>query len=345
MYRWALSVRNPVHGFLDVVSVVNQMSRWEDMTNEAARRLGFAHGHLPRSPFASFLQMSADTVEALAAEASGWYEEYYEGRFPRRIWVRPASLMGRWWDYLEPLDAKGKVSPWFWVPRESLAPAREPAWLDERPRVGLWAIEPTLDVDKTEYEEDLRYGWPAGIDHNPWWHWDVMRARRLLSSMSPSDLERELGSGQRLLRAGEQTPRFWEYDEVMRPVTYISVKKRGRFPMPELKAIPFYQTQDVKKAFEAILDSYLSLSLLEDVSDNTIASKRLVAKARENLELPATEKRGRPKGRSHSLVVKVGKMVHEERLPKYQVHKRLGMPRTTVSDYLKEYERSLKAGE
>jgi len=236
----------------------------------------------------------------------------------------------------------GKVSPSFWVRREALPRTRSPRWVEARSPMGLWAIDPTLDVDTTEARDDVVYGSPAGLDLNKSWTWDVQRARRLLRHFTAADLKRELAVGQRIVEASQRTHRFWEYETRMRPVFYTIPKQPGEFPMPELAAIPFYRTEDARPAFMAIHGSHFAVSLLSGVTDKKAAREHHIATARKRRGFPLTERRGRPKGRPAPLVQQIWRMVHEEGLPKRRVAKLLDMPRTTVHDYAKEGERQRK---
>ncbi len=331
MRRW----KRPVRGLVDGMSMAWRLAEWETRVRRALDRLGLEQVGLPDCPFASYTEVPKHLVRQALDSFSPWFGEMYGAR-PEKIRLQEAPVLERWWYYLQPLDRKGKLSPALWVRRDAFPRARAPKWLAEPQTIRLFLMDPTLD---SAPEEGVWWCVGAMLEWNKWWYWDIGRARRLLARLSGSDLERELDRGSRIAKGDEQSHTFWDGTWVMRPIQYGPYKERqGRFPFPEYEAVPFYRVEDQKTAFEAIMQSYLCLSLLDDFTDKQFATQGIVAEARDRLGLPRTESRGRPRGRPRDLVASVGDMVRNQGLPKYQVAKRLKMPRSTVYDYLRDFD-------
>jgi hypothetical protein len=328
-----------VRGLIDGVSMAWRLSELERRAGAALARLGLEGVRLPDCPFASYVKVPQHLAERALASFSPWFESMYDSR-PETIQLQEAPVMGRWWYYLQPLDKKGKLSPVLWVKRDALRKTRRPRWLRQHQPIRLFLMDPTLEG---EPEEGVWWCVGAMLEGNQWWQWDVERARRLIGRLSKVDIEHELSLGERIVRGDEGARAFWDGTWPMRPITYGPYEERpGQFPFPEYEAIPFYRVKDVKRAFATIMESYLCLSLLDDLTDKQLAAERTVAKARIRLGVPGGERRGRPRGRPRDLVDEVGNLVRIQGLSKYQVAKRLPLARSTVYDYLKEYDASAK---
>jgi len=325
-------VQPAVHGLLDGVSLADRMSEWEGQVHKAIRDLGFERVILPESRFPYAVEIMGSYARAARKQFSAWFKQV-QGVPPRRIFLQAAPALGRWWDFLGPLDRKRKVSPVLWVRRHGLVEEPLPHWF--RPR---WELEMCPQAPGSG---DLRCY--LAYDVNPWWHWDVLRGWRFLNGLSERRLRRELNKGERIMGASERTLNLWDSVVALRPVSYSFTSPGtpdgpdGEFPMPELEAIPFYREQDARVAFETIIQSYLCVSLLEDFADSTFARLGWIRIARENLGLPRPETRGRRRRPKH-MVQFVGSMIREHGISVRSLANKLGWRRSKVQGYLKEFD-------
>jgi len=239
---------------------------------------------------------------------------------------------------LEELDCRGMLSPAVWVRRSALEDIELGEAVEDiikHSRIALFPVDP---LEEFRPKESVWWGLGSELIANRYWQTDVLKAIIMMSKWSPDELQAELDSGERTVRGGPATAHLWEWEWVIRPITIGQSQERvGKFPFLEYDAIPFYRDGDDKRAFEMIINSFLHIPLLGEITDTWAANAKLIEKARQRKELPPTETRGRPKGRPRYLVREVARMRDQGELPIYQIAKRLGMPRSTVYDYLTEY--------
>ncbi len=321
---------------VDALSMAFQLANWEVEIHAAIGSRGFKQVYLPDCEFMEYYE---EVPEDLLAEAlksmSPWFEGLYDS-LSERVCLREASVLGRWWYYLEPLDCKGKLSPVLWVKRNALRVSRPPKYVKERAIIRFFINDPTSRLEPCE-EEGTQWCVGASVEHNPWWYWDTRRASAYLSRLSPVDLQRELSSGHRVMKASEETRHLWKRRWTMRPIQYGPYEERtGSFPFPELDAIPFYRAQDQKIAFETIIRSHICITPIDDITDTEFASWKIIKHARSKGGFPRTEKRGRPR-RDRKKVKLAASLVYEKGMTKYAAAKTLGMSRSTFLGYLNDW--------
>ncbi len=332
-----------VHGLLDVLTFAGKISDLEWRANNALRRLGLENVHIPRCPFARFVEIPQELVR------KSWQSfspplEWGDGAAPQRILMVVAPILQNAWYSLHPLDYVGKLTPVLWVRRDQLPKARRPAWLKDEHSVSLWGMDPTLSLDNKQ-EDDVCWSHGNSTDRNPWWQWDVIRARKLLLRLSATELSAEGATNEAVVGSSAKTHSFWEGEWVMRPVIcHRWSKQRGSFPHLELSAVPFYRAKDVKTALEAIAQSHLCISLLSAITDKSAYTEGMIRNARRRLGFPKPETRGRQSGRSPILMNKIETVIQREGMTKYRAAKMLGIPRSTLYDYLKGSSQSEDSG-
>jgi len=332
---------------VDAMSLARQLATWEDEIHEAIKNLGFEHIYLPHCTFIKYYEEVPQEILIQSLQTfSQWYEERYES-LPKRVYLRESAGRGRWWYYLEFLDCKGKLSPVLWVKRDILPAGRPPKYVKGKQAIRFFIDDPMNMLTKDEdyhpiEEEGLRWCVGAEVDFNRWWYWDTRRASGFLNRLSQKGLQRELSSGNRIMRSSEETHNLWERQWIMRPIQYGPYEElTGFFPFPELGAVPFYRLEDQKVAFETIISSHICITPLDDVTDTEFASWKIIAKAREQGKFPRKENRGRRR-RNMQLVQQAASLVYKQKMTKYGAAKKLGLPRSTYLGYLNEWEKRRK---
>ena len=322
------------HELMSLFAVIWGMIGLADAMNSAAREIGMKHAFLPWPDLA----YTATIPEHLVAETWPTIAKYYEGR-PHAIMMRtdipfvgPSDLQ------LAQLDDRGMLPPVLWVRRSGLESVELPNDTGSPGEHSI--IICTLDMSVGGEPQD-GVCWSMGnqMYNNEWLLRDISKAELMLSELSTEQLEAELDSGETIVRGHPEAVHFWEPEWVIRPVTIGPDQERaGKFPFPEYRAIPFYRAGDETAAFEMIMDSYLHIPLLTEITDSWVARSKLIHKARERKQLPPIETRGRPLGRPREDVMLVGRLWYEDGKSKAEIARRIFTSWATVDGYLREYD-------
>ncbi len=323
------------HELMDIFAVIWGAGDLETAMHSAARKIGLTSALLPDTH-----QLVLTPIpESAVAKTWPTIAKYYGGRpdtIEMIVDLWPSHLSDL---YLAELDRRGMLSPVLWVHRSGLEDVQLPKDTEFLPEQGIGIFNRDAFFESGP-EEGAVLALGNELSSNRWWRQDISKAIFMLSKLSKEHLEAELDAGEMMVRGDPAAVHFWQPQWVIRPVIIGSNQEApGEFPFPEYPAIPFYRAGDDKRAFEMVMDSYLHIPLLTEITDSWAARAKVIDQARQRKELPPTETRGRPQGRPRYLVREVAKMHYEKHLPKRQIAKRLDMPRSTVYDYLREHEK------